>query len=194
MNSSKLRYLPNIISSIRLAAVPLLFWLIMRDQREAFAWLLVAAGSTDMLDGWLARRFDWVSRTGALLDSTADVMLVLVTLYGVWILHRYVVTDHPIVIWSVVSIWFSAHAAALLRYGRPASFHTWITRFGLVLFGLFAVILFFFEFVPWFYYVAGAICFLGGVENLIMIVLLPRWTPNIHGGLPQLLRRRKQDG
>ena len=194
MNSSKLRYLPNLISSVRVVAVPLLAWLALHSYREPFAWLLVAAGATDFLDGWLARRFNWVSRAGALLDSIADVLLVLVTLFGVWMLHRYVILDHPIVIWSVFSIWFLVHFCALLRYGRLASFHTWFARFGLVLFGVFAVILFFFRFVEWFYYSAGAICFLGGLENLLMIMLLPEWTPNIHGGLFELRRRRRQSG
>ena len=149
MNSSKLRYLPNVISSLRLAAVPVLAWLALQGERESFAWLLVVAGATDILDGWLARTFNWVSRAGALLDSIADVFLVLVTLYGVWILHRYVIVDHPIVIWSVFSIWLVVHLTALLRYGRLASFHTWFARFGLALSGLFAIILFFYQFVPW---------------------------------------------
>ena len=190
MNSSNLRYLPNVISSLRLAAIPLLAWLAYQGYRAPFAWLLVGAGVTDILDGWLARRFNWVSRAGALLDSIADVLLVLVTLYGVWMLHKYVITEHPIVIWSVFSIWFMVHLGALLRYGRLASFHTWFTRFGVALFGLFAIILFFFKFVAWFYYGAAAICFLGGVESLVMILLLPQWTPNIHGGLVEVLRRR----
>lgn len=168
----------------------MLFWLAYHQQREPFAWLLVVAGATDILDGWLARTFDWVSRAGALLDSIADVLLVIVTLFGVWMLHRPVIVDHSAVIWSVCSIWFVVHLSALLRYGRLASFHTWFARFGLALFGVFAVILFFYDFVPWFYYAAGAICFLGGVENLLMVLLLPTWTPNIHGGLIEVLRRR----
>ena len=191
MNSSKLRYLPNIISGLRLAAVPVLVWLAMNNHREPFAWLALAAGATDILDGWLARRFDWVSKAGALLDSTADVLLVLVTLFGIWTLHRYVIVDHPLVMWSVFTIWFAVHLIALIRYGKLASFHTWLTRVGLLLFGAFAIILFFFEFVPWFYYFAGTICFLGGVENLIMVLLLRTWTPNIHGGLVELLRRQR---
>lgn len=191
MNSSNLRYLPNIISSIRLAAVPLLAWLAFHAYREQFAVLLVVAGATDVLDGWLARQFNWVSKTGALLDSIADVLLVLVALYGVWMLHRYVIVEHPVVIWSVCSIWLVVHLAALLRYGRLASFHTWFARFGLALFGLFLIILLFFQFVQWFYYSAAAICFLGGVENLLMVLLLSQWTPNIHGGLPEVLRRRR---
>lgn len=192
MNSSKLRYLPNIISSLRLAAVPVLVWLAYHQHREPFAWLLVVAGATDILDGWLARTFNWVSRAGALLDSIADVLLVLVTLFGIWMLHRYVIVDHPAVIWSVCSIWFVVHLAAVLRYGRLASFHTWFARFGLAVFGVFAIILFFFDFVRWFYYTSAAICFLGAVENLLMVLLLPKWTPNIHGGLIEVLRRRSR--
>ena len=125
-----------------------------------------------------------------MLGSIAVVLLVLVILFGDWMLHRPVIVDHPAIIWSVCSIWFVVHLSALLRYGRLASFHTWFARFGLALFGVFAVILFFFDFVRWFYYAAGAICFLGGVENLLMVLLLPQWTPNIRGGLSEVLRRR----
>jgi len=190
MNSSNWRYLPNVISSLRLAAVPVLVWLALLGYRSEFAWLLVIAGTTDILDGWLARRFNWVSRAGALLDSIADVLLVLVTLFGVWMLHRYVVIDYPAVLWSVFSIWFLVHLVALIRYGRLASFHTWFSRLGLAMFGVFAIILFFFEFVPWVYFAAATVCFLAGVENLIMILLLPEWTPNIHGGLFELRKWR----
>jgi cardiolipin synthase len=47
---------PNAISLARLCAVPLAVWLVLRqDMREAF-WLFLAAGLSDGVDGWLARR------------------------------------------------------------------------------------------------------------------------------------------
>ena len=39
--------------------------------------LLIVSGSTDMLDGWLARRFHWESKLGAILDPIADKLLLV---------------------------------------------------------------------------------------------------------------------
>ncbi len=70
---------PNIITFARLCAVPLAFWLVL-DHRIADAFLLfVAAGLSDALDGWLARRHGG-NAIGALMDPVADKAL-LVTMY-----------------------------------------------------------------------------------------------------------------
>lgn len=71
--------LPNVITFGRLCAVPLAFWLVI-DQRTAYAFFLfVAAGISDAVDGWLARRWGG-NAVGALLDPVADKAL-LVTMY-----------------------------------------------------------------------------------------------------------------
>jgi len=70
---------PNIVTFARLCAVPLACWLVLeRRMAEAF-WLFVAAGLSDALDGWLARRYGGNS-VGAVLDPVADKAL-LVTMY-----------------------------------------------------------------------------------------------------------------
>ena len=71
---------PNLVTTIRLLCIPLFVWLLFaRDNRAAAAWLLAALGSTDWVDGWLARRFDQVSELGKLLDPTVDRLLFLVS-------------------------------------------------------------------------------------------------------------------
>ena len=71
--------LANIITFGRLCAVPLAFWLVL-DHRIADAFVLfVAAGLSDALDGWLARRYGG-NAIGALMDPVADKAL-LVTMY-----------------------------------------------------------------------------------------------------------------
>lgn len=171
--------------------VPILIWLADAGLQPAFAWLLLAAGLSDIVDGWLARTFGWTSALGALLDSVADVLVILVAIYGIWKLQPEVFLANGLVFVAVTVIWGLVHIAALIRYGRLASFHTRLTRLGLMLFGAFVLVLFFAEFVPWFFHLAGAICFLGGVESLVMIFLTPIWTPNLRGGLVEVLRRRR---
>ena len=78
-----MRHLPNLLSLIRLGCVPYLVLLANQESEALLFGLFVAAWITDGLDGWLARRFAWVSRLGAVLDSVADITLIVAILYGI---------------------------------------------------------------------------------------------------------------
>jgi cardiolipin synthase len=69
---------PNALSALRLACAPLFVWLIFAaDERVAAFVLLGVLGSTDWVDGWIARRFHQGSELGKILDPTADRVLLL---------------------------------------------------------------------------------------------------------------------
>jgi cardiolipin synthase (CMP-forming) len=72
--------LPNLISLARLFLVPVTIWLIIDGQYGVAFWVLVAAGISDALDGFIAKRFDRRTRLGALLDPVADKAM-LVSIY-----------------------------------------------------------------------------------------------------------------
>jgi cardiolipin synthase len=72
-----LRHLPNLLSVLRLVLVPVTIWLIMRHQLAGAFWVFVVAGSTDALDGFLAKRLGAVSKLGAYLDPLADKALLV---------------------------------------------------------------------------------------------------------------------
>lgn len=71
--------LANIITFGRLCAVPLAFWLVLAHRIDDAFFLFMAAGLSDALDGWLARRYGG-NAVGALMDPVADKAL-LVTMY-----------------------------------------------------------------------------------------------------------------
>ena len=74
---------PNIISLVRLAGVPLFLWLVLGPEEDAIALaVLMVAGFTDYLDGWLARRLDQYSKLGEILDPVADRLYILSTVIG----------------------------------------------------------------------------------------------------------------
>lgn len=76
--------LPNAITVVRLLLLPLYLWLLLaRDARVAAAVLLGAIGATDWCDGYVARRFQQVSRLGKVLDPTADRILFFVAIGGI---------------------------------------------------------------------------------------------------------------
>ena len=84
--------LPNVITVGRIALCPVLFWLAMSTDTSArfaaFA-LFTAAGLSDILDGYLARRDNLVTDMGKLLDPIADKLLLVVTLIPVYLIsHR----------------------------------------------------------------------------------------------------------
>ena len=72
--------LPNTLTVLRMAVVPvfLIFpWVEgSRGGSQLVAWLFIAAATTDVIDGWLARRGQTVTSMGKLLDPLADKMLV----------------------------------------------------------------------------------------------------------------------
>jgi len=70
----------NFVTLGRLLSVPAMVWLILNDRLEAAFWLFVAAGLSDAVDGYIAKRFDQRSQLGALLDPIADKTL-LVSMY-----------------------------------------------------------------------------------------------------------------
>lgn len=73
----RLATLPNLLSAIRLAAAPVLVWLIFgRHDELVAAYVLAGVGATDWLDGFLARRLGQVSAVGQVLDPIADRVLL----------------------------------------------------------------------------------------------------------------------
>lgn len=83
---SRVWTVPNIISMVRLAGVPLFLWLVLGPQQDALALVvLLVAGFTDFLDGWLARRLDQHSSLGEILDPVADRLYILAVVVGLFL-------------------------------------------------------------------------------------------------------------
>lgn len=73
--------IPNLLSFLRLAGVPLFLWMILGPQADRWAvLLLMVAGFTDWLDGTLARAWHQTSRVGQMLDPVADRLYIASTL------------------------------------------------------------------------------------------------------------------
>jgi cardiolipin synthase len=78
--ADRLVTVPNLLSVIRLAGVPLFLWLLLGPKADGWALVvLVASGVTDWLDGKLARWLNQTSRLGMLLDPAADRLYTLAT-------------------------------------------------------------------------------------------------------------------
>jgi cardiolipin synthase len=78
--------LPNVVTTARLVLVPVFVWLLVQPRHRdwfAAAVLLAVLGSTDWVDGQLARRMDQVTNLGKILDPTADRVLLATATIGI---------------------------------------------------------------------------------------------------------------
>ena len=69
--------MPNLISLARLFAVPLMVWLIVAGEMTVAFWVFVAAGISDAVDGFIAKRFDAITTFGSYIDPLADKALLV---------------------------------------------------------------------------------------------------------------------
>jgi cardiolipin synthase len=117
--SSALLTLPNVISFARLCAVPVAIYLVLWRQWGFAFGLFAAAGISDAVDGWLARR-QGGSALGAALDPLADKTLMVgmyVTLAAIgalpsWIAILSVFRD-IVIVGGVLLLWMYGHGAAI---------------------------------------------------------------------------------
>lgn len=75
--------LPNLLTFLRIALIPVVIWLIAQGTPRANFWAAIVYGITaitDFLDGWLARRQGLISVLGKFLDPLADKLLVMAVL------------------------------------------------------------------------------------------------------------------
>ncbi len=179
--SSVLRSLPNVLSSLRLLAVPVLLALALARRETAFAWLLIAAMLTDIADGWIARRFRFETTRGAFLDSVADAALTITWIYGIWVFHRHVMTDHAVLCGTAAVLWLLEDAVALLRYGRLSSFHTYLSKIAANALGIFVGVLFVIGFHAWLFYLAIGVTILSAVEEIVLVAVLRQWRTDVRG-------------
>lgn len=81
--SDRIFTIPNVISFFRLLGVPLFLYLLLGPHHDVAAVIVLAiGGTTDWVDGYVARRMNSVSRLGELLDPFADRLYILATLVG----------------------------------------------------------------------------------------------------------------
>jgi cardiolipin synthase len=84
--SRRVLTIPNLVSALRLALVPLFLWLLFGPDRPLAAGLLLGGiGATDWVDGFLARRLHQVSELGKVLDPVADRLAIGAAVVGGWV-------------------------------------------------------------------------------------------------------------
>ena len=108
--------LPNLITIARILLVPIVVWAIAQRQMQIAFLLFVAAGASDAVDGFIAKRFHMASELGAHLDPLADKALIVSIYVSLGItkdispwLVILVVSRDILIIGGVMLAWFLGH-------------------------------------------------------------------------------------
>ena len=126
--------LPNIITLARIASCPGLFFLAVAESTTArfgaFV-LFVAAGLSDVWDGYLARKHGWITDIGKLLDPIADKLLLVATFVPFYIVSHRAGVENRVPVWGTLPVW-----VLVVIFGRElfiTLFRQWAQRRGVVI-------------------------------------------------------------
>ncbi len=123
--------IPNVISLVRLGCLPVFLWLLFGvENRAAAAWLLAGLGTTDWIDGYIARRWNQVSTLGKILDPVADRLLFFVGVGGilvdgsvpVWFAWMVLVREFSVGAVTVVIALLGARRVDVTWFGKAGTF------------------------------------------------------------------------
>lgn len=136
---------PNVLSLVRIASLPYVGWLLVSRRWTVGFLALVLFASTDWFDGYVARRFDQVSRLGQVLDPLADRLMFLVVgsaMLVTDVVPNWVVITVLIREAAVVSgaLWLAARGSPQLPVSRAGKLATLGVIVGLGLFVLSAAL------------------------------------------------------
>lgn len=109
-----LNQIPNLITVARMVLlVPLLYTMLEGYYVAAF-YIFSIAGLSDGIDGFLARRFNWISRLGSFIDPAADKFLMLISFVTLaylghlpWVLVGIVVGRDVIIFFGVIAVYIA---------------------------------------------------------------------------------------
>lgn len=83
------RFLPNLLTSIRLVLVPFIIAALFSTEYLSALIYFVIASMTDGMDGFLARRYGWKSRLGSILDPISDLCLLVSSAAVLWLMGHF---------------------------------------------------------------------------------------------------------
>ena len=101
---------------------------VLADKGLFFAILIAIIGLTDVLDGFLARRFKCTSRTGAMLDSIADMVFFMVIMIVLWVFYQSLIKEWWVMLTVAAGIRLGSTCINLIRFRKFVFIHTYANK------------------------------------------------------------------
>ena len=171
--------IPNLLSIFRIVAAPFLLLTGWFEKPTLFFILFGLMLLSDALDGIIARVLNQTSELGARLDSYGDIVTYLTTPIAAWWLWPELVKSEMNYILAAIIIYVLPAVFSLIKFGKLASYHTWITKLSAVLMSAGVVLLLAFE-NNLLFHIAIYVLVIEMVENIAITLLLSEQRTDIH--------------
>ena len=175
--------IPNLLSFLRIALVPVFLWFLLDEFFLAAIVVLAVAGLTDFLDGYLARKLNQTTKLGKMLDPVADRLYIFATLlalsatgYVPWWLAGLVILRDVLMLVSLPVLASVGYRSLPVHYLGKASTFALLYSFPLLLMGkIFTEAAFIITPIAWAFALWGvALYWWSGFVYLWQLVLLIR--------------------
>lgn len=171
--------IPNLLSLFRIVAAPFLLLAGWFEMPTFFFILFGMMLLSDVLDGMIARMLNQTSELGARLDSYGDILTYLSTPVAAWWLWPDLLKGELYYIIAAIIIYILPAVFSLLKFGKLASYHTWITKISAVLMSAGVVVLLGFE-NNFLFHVAIYFLVIEMVENIAITLILREQKSDIY--------------
>lgn len=171
--------IPNLLSLFRIIAAPFLILAGYLQMPTLFFILLGLMFLSDALDGIIARALNQTSELGARLDSYGDIVTYLSAPVAIWFLWPEIITKEMYYIVVAIFLFILPALFALVKFGKLASYHTWITKVSALLMSTGLGVLVFFK-NPLLFHLAVWFLVIEVVENIAITLLLSYQKTDIH--------------
>lgn len=171
--------IPNLLSLFRIIAAPFLLLAGWLGMPTLFFILFGLMLLSDVLDGFIARMLQQTSHLGARLDSYGDIVNYLCTPLAAWWLWPELIKVEIYYIIAAIIIYLLPAFFSLVKFGKLASYHTWITKASAVIMSAGVVMFLGFEDALYFH-IAVYFLVIEMVENIVITLILSEQKSDIH--------------
>ena len=173
-----MKRIPNILSSFRIIAAPILLILAWMGYLNLFVSLLITALLSDFADGFIARKFKASSNLGAKLDTIGDQAIYLTLPLCAWWLWPQIFKEEFWFILMILMAYIIPILAGLAKFRTLPTYHTWSSKISGIITPIAILALVIFEFKLAFRIVA-ILQIIIACESIIITVRLPMMQSNV---------------
>ncbi len=167
-------YVPNVLSGFRIVVFPLLLYWAHHKMEKPFITAMFFVLLSDVLDGYLARKWRIESYFGAKIDSYGDLLTMIAGLYGVYTMRWELIQPYVFWVWIFLISYALFYVLAFVRYRTIPSFHLYSWKTVAVLFALYFFILFLYGIEPVSFVTVVIAGILANIEEIILVFILPK--------------------
>ena len=180
MNKNRFN-IPNLLSFYRIITFPFVLYLAINKHENLFVIFLIINLITDILDGFIARKFNLQAEFGARLDSIADIGTYILAFLGVYFFKLDDFSPFYLSFMSFLFLFLCSNVLSLIKFKRLPSLHLYSSKIGGYIQGFFFFHLFVYGFNVYFYYFMILWAILSLLEHISVQLIIKEMKSNAKG-------------